>query len=104
MPDNDFPPLRQLRAFEAVARWQSMSGAAREINLSQPGVTQSIEALETQLEVRLFERQRSGCYITASGMILLPRVQAFFDQLRAAVEELAGGNPSASRQTQEMTR
>ena len=101
MPDNDFPPLRQLRAFAAVARLQSMSGAAREINLSQPGVTQSIEALERQLQVRLFERQRSGCYTTAAGTILLPRVQAFFDHLRAALEELAGGNPSAGRLVQE---
>jgi DNA-binding transcriptional LysR family regulator len=33
MPNNDFPSLRQLRAFEAAARLQSMSGAAREINL-----------------------------------------------------------------------
>jgi LysR family transcriptional regulator, regulator for genes of the gallate degradation pathway len=99
MPDNDFPPLRQLRAFEAVARLQSMSSAAREINLSQPGVTQSIEALENQLQVRLFERQRSGCYATALGTILLARVQAFFDHVRAALDELAGGHPSPSRQT-----
>src|SRR5437763_16814853 len=35
-------------------------------------------------------------------MILLPRVQAFFDHLRAAVEEVAGGNPSASRLAQEV--
>ena len=102
MPDNDFPPLRQLRAFEAVARLQSMSGAAREINLSQPGVTQSIEALEKQLQVRLFERQRSGCYTTVLGTILLPRVQAFFGHIRAALDELAGGHPSASRQTEEL--
>src|SRR5258708_3124370 len=98
MPDNDFPSLRQLRAFEAVARLQSMRGAAREINLSQPGVTQSIEALESQLKVHLFERQRSGCYATALGTILLPRVQAFFDHVRSALDELIGSHQSTSRQ------
>ena len=103
MPHNDFPSLRQLRAFEAVARLQSMSGAARDINLSQPGVTQSIEALERQLQVRLFERQRSGCYATALGTILLPRVQAFFDHVRSALEELTGGYQSPGRQILEMT-
>ncbi len=103
MPHYDFPSLRQLRAFEAVARLQSMSGAARDINLSQPGVTQSIEALERQLQVRLFERQRSGCYATALGTILLPRVQAFFDHVRSALEELTGGHQSPGRQILEMT-
>jgi DNA-binding transcriptional LysR family regulator len=74
-----------------------MSGAAREVNLSQPGVTQSIEALESQLKVRLFERQRSGCYATALGTILLPRVQAFFDHVRSALDELTGSSQSTSR-------
>jgi LysR family transcriptional regulator, regulator for genes of the gallate degradation pathway len=103
MPHDHFPPLRQLRAFEAVARLQSMSEAAREINLSQPGVTQSIEALESRLRVRLFERQRSGCYTTAPGTILLPRVQAFFDHVRSAVDELTGSHQSTSRQILETT-
>ena len=102
MPDNEFPSLRQLRAFEAVARLQSMSLAAGEINLSQPGVTQSIEALERALNVRLFERQRSGCYATALGAILFPRVQAFFGHVRSALDELAG-HQSTARQTLEMT-
>lgn len=100
---NDFPSLRQLRAFEAVARLQSMSRAAREINLSQPGVTQSVEALEGQLQVRLFERRRSGCYPTKFGAILLPRVQRFFGHLRSAFGELIGSNPAMSRQASDMT-
>jgi LysR family transcriptional regulator of gallate degradation len=104
MPDNDFPSLRQLRAFEAVARLQSMSVAAKEINLSQPGVTQSMEALESQMKIRLFERRRSGCYATALGAILLPRVQSFFEHVRSALGELTGSHPSTSRQTLDMTK
>ncbi len=103
MPHNDFPSLRQLRAFEAVTRLQSMSAAARDINLSQPGVTQSIEALERQLQVRLLDRQRSGCYPTALGAILLPRVQAFFDHIRSALEDLSGSHQPAERQILELT-
>jgi hypothetical protein len=38
------PSLRQLRTFEAVSRLESVSAAAREINLSQPGITQAIHA------------------------------------------------------------
>jgi LysR family transcriptional regulator, regulator for genes of the gallate degradation pathway len=103
MSYNDFPSLRQLRAFEAVARLQSMSGAAREINLSQPGVTQSVEALERELNGSLLQRRRSGCYPTKLGAILLPRVQCFFDQVRSAVGELIVSNPAMSRQTLDMT-
>jgi len=100
---HNFPSLRQLRAFEAVVRLQSMSGAAREINLSQPGVTQSVEALERQLKGRLLQRRRSGCYPTKLGTILLPRVQCFFDHVRSALGELIMSHPATNRQTLDMT-
>ena len=45
----EIPSLRQLRAFEAVARLESVSAAARDIHLSQPGVSQAIGALEKGL-------------------------------------------------------
>jgi DNA-binding transcriptional LysR family regulator len=92
----DLPSLQQLRAFEAVARLESVSGAAREINLSQPGVTQALGALETYLNAPLFVRRRSGCYATELGAVLLPRVRQFFDHLRSALNDT--GNASASRQ------
>jgi LysR family transcriptional regulator of gallate degradation len=100
---NEFPSLRQLRAFAAVAKLRSMSRAAREINLSQPGITQSVEALERQLKVRLFERRRSGCYATKFGEILLPRVQRFFDHVRSALGELIVSNPSMSGKVSDTT-
>jgi DNA-binding transcriptional LysR family regulator len=100
---SDFPSLRQLRAFEAVARLESMSRAARTINLSQPGVTQSVESLERELGLPLFERRRSGCYVTKFGTILLPRVERFFDHVRSALGELIVNNPAMSRQTADLT-
>src|SRR5450755_235042 len=45
MPPDDIPSVRQLRIFAAVAAAQSVSGAAKAVNLSQPGVTQSVRAL-----------------------------------------------------------
>jgi LysR family transcriptional regulator, regulator for genes of the gallate degradation pathway len=79
------PSVRQLRIFAAVAAAQSVSGAAKAVNLSQPGVTQSVRALEKRVGAELFERRGSGCYLTASGAILLPRIARFFDQLRLAL-------------------
>src|SRR5580704_1204532 len=94
----DIPSPRQLRAFEAVARLESVSSAAREINLSQPALTQSLRALEGELGLRLFDRRRSGCYATEFGAILLPRVRRFFDQIRSALSEPVIGTPFTSRQ------
>ena len=91
MLTSDIPSLRQLRAFEATARLGSVGAAAREVNVSQPGVTQALRALETRLGVRLFERSRSGCYITELGAILLPRVRRVFDHVRSGLKEPPGG-------------
>src|ERR1700761_7448220 len=94
----DIPSFRQLRAFEAVARLESVSSAAREVSLSQPALTQSLHALETRLRIRLFERRRTGCYATGLGTILLPRVQRFFDHIRSALSEPVIGAPFTGRQ------
>jgi DNA-binding transcriptional LysR family regulator len=90
--------VRQLRAFEAVSRLESVSAAAREVNLSQPGVTQAIHALEQQVNAHLFERRQTGCYITELGAVLVPRVQRFFEKLREALADL-GTTSSAGRQS-----
>jgi LysR family transcriptional regulator, regulator for genes of the gallate degradation pathway len=87
MPTDDIPSLRQLRIFAAVAVAQSVTGAANAVNLSQPGVTQSLHSLEQRLAAELFQRRGSGCYLTPSGEILLPRIQRFFGQLRLALAE-----------------
>ncbi|MGH6676264.1 MAG: LysR substrate-binding domain-containing protein, partial [Xanthobacteraceae bacterium] len=72
------------------ARLEGMSAAARKVNLSQPSVTQAIRALEKHLDVALFERRRSGCYVNELGAVLLPRVRRFFDHLQSALKECSG--------------
>lgn len=94
MPPDDIPSIRQLRIFVAVAAAQSVSGAARVVNLSQPGATQSLRALERRLGAELFERRGSGCYLTPGGAILLHRIQRFFDQLRVALGDAGAGAPA----------
>jgi LysR family transcriptional regulator of gallate degradation len=98
----EIPSLRQLRAFEAVARLESVSAAARDIHLSQPGVSQAIRALEDGLNTRLFERRRHGSYVTEFGAILLPRVRRFLEHLRSALTEATGNSP-AGRQSVDAT-
>ncbi|HPF35480.1 MAG TPA: LysR family transcriptional regulator [Candidatus Krumholzibacteria bacterium] len=60
-----------LEAFLAIIRQGTVHGAAREIGLSQTGVTQRIRALERDLGVTLFVRSRKGMRPTAEGEALV---------------------------------
>jgi DNA-binding transcriptional LysR family regulator len=96
---SDFPSLRQLRAFEAVVRQESIGAAARELGLSQPAVTQMVAQLEAALAVNLLERRRTGTYLTPLGSVLLPRVQRLFALIQAALCDPAIGASLSGRET-----
>nr|WP_233348328.1 MULTISPECIES: LysR family transcriptional regulator [unclassified Luteimonas] len=73
--------LKPLRAFCQVIRLGSVSRAAEALYVSQPAVTQQLQALERELGVRLFER---------SGRRLLPtrEGEALYELARPLVEGL----------------
>jgi LysR family transcriptional regulator of gallate degradation len=94
MKTRHLPSLRQLHVFEAVARHGSIGRAAALVNLSQPAVTQAIASLERRFGVALFERGRSGSYLTDFGKILLIRTERLFDFIRQGLRRLLGGHQS----------
>ena len=61
------PSISLLAAFEAVARTGSVTGAARELDLTQSAVSRQIKALEEQLGVELFLRERQTVRLTLAG-------------------------------------
>lgn len=74
-------PLKQLRAFCAVARNGSMTDAAEELYLSQSAVSLQVQALERALDTTLFERRGPHIQLTEEGGELLemarPLVEGF---------------------------
>ena len=50
--------LRQLNVFMAVARHCNLGQAAEELALTRAAVSQSLQELEKQLGVQLFDRKR----------------------------------------------
>ena len=68
-------PLKQYRAFCAVARNGKMVDAADELFLSQSAISLQIRALEEELETVLFERRGPHIQITPQGAKLLEMVR-----------------------------
>lgn len=65
--------LRQLRHLVTLARRSSYARAAEELGLSQSALSRSIQALEAQLGMRLFDRDRAGVAPTPQGRMAVER-------------------------------
>lgn len=86
----ELPPLTWLRAFEAAARRGSITGAAQELNLTQPAVSHQIKSLEEHLGFRLFERHARRIELSELGLAYMPAVRQAFSQLSAATGGIFG--------------
>ena len=57
------PPLNAIKAFEAAARHESFTRAAEELCVTQGAVSHQVKALEAELAVKLFNRERQRLII-----------------------------------------
>lgn len=82
------PSLNALKAFEAGARHESFTKAAQELCVTQGAVSQQVKALEDELGLRLFRRERQRLVITDAGRSYLEVVRDAFDRLATGTEHL----------------
>jgi len=81
--------LRQLRAFLHVANSRHFGRAATALKITQPALTQRIQALERELRVQLFERSAREVHLTAAGNVLLPYANTLIQVEDSALRDLA---------------
>jgi len=82
------PSLNALRSFDAAARHQSFTRAAEELCVTQGAVSHQVKALEAELGVKLFNRERTGLVITSAGRDYLTVVRDAFDRIALGTEQL----------------
>ncbi len=77
--------LRHLRYFIAVAEQRSFSRAAAALDTAQPSLSQQIRALEDEIGVELFSREKRQIALTTAGEAFLVEARALVAQLDVAV-------------------
>ena len=79
--------LRHLRYFVAVAEEGSLLTAAqRRLHTSQPSLSRQIRDLESEVGVKLLERQARGVALTAAGRVFLDHARLALLQVEAAID------------------
>lgn len=80
--------LHHLRDFVAVARSGGIRSAARELKLSQPAISKSIQLLEQELGAPLFRRGVRGSVLNDYGRAFLVRAEAAMHELDRGRDEV----------------
>lgn len=74
--------------FYTVARCRNISGAAKQLYISQPAISKAVSRLEKQLDTTLFIRSSRGVRLTPEGEILYEQLHNAFASIRAGEEQL----------------
>jgi len=85
---NKVMTLQQLRDFLAIVEHGSLRGAARAREVSQAGLTRSLQKLEAELGLSLLVRTSQGVSLTAYGEHLLSYAQQILASCERVTEDL----------------
>lgn len=83
------PPLGPLPAFVTAAKYQSMTKAAQELNLTHGAVSRAIQQLEYHFGFPLFDRRNRRIYLTEKGAFLADKISGQLSALQESCEQAA---------------
>ena len=90
----NLPPLNALKAFEASARLQSITLAAKELHVTHGAVSRQVKQLEEHLGITLLSKDGRGIKLTDAGMRLYQSSHEAFNLIHQACLDI-------KRQTQQ---
>jgi LysR family transcriptional regulator, nitrogen assimilation regulatory protein len=88
--------IRSLTHFQKVAELGSITRAAADLDMAQPGLSRDIALLERELGTKLFTRQARGMQLTEAGRILQQRALALIRQIGDLREDIAAESSAPS--------
>lgn len=84
--------FRVLQYFLAVAREQSISGAADYLHLSQPTLSRQLKDLEEEFGKQLFIRGNRKITLTEEGMLLRKRAEEITELVKKTEDEISASD------------
>ena len=78
------PSTSMLSAFDAAARTGSFTAASEELQLTQGAISRQVSALESQLEVALFNRVGKTIQLTEEGRTYAQEIHRALQAIRNA--------------------
>lgn len=84
---------RKLEYFVAVAQAGSFTRAAERLHVAQPAISKSVQKLEEELQLTLFDRSEKSAALTPEGRALLEHALSILGRIQEArkeMEELRG--------------
>ncbi|MGN0732635.1 MAG: LysR family transcriptional regulator [Emergencia sp.] len=79
--------INQLKYFVSAAYYRSFTQAAECHHMTQTAVTQQIKALEEELDVTLFNRQKRPVELTPAGAVFYREARAVLERIDGAVSK-----------------
>lgn len=81
------PEMEQLRCLIAFAQHGTLSAAAKELHISQPSLSRSMQALEHDLQVLLFERTKNKMSLNENGKYAVEHARRILAEVETMVEQ-----------------
>lgn len=81
--------IGQLEYIVEVAKMKSLTKTSQSLHVTQSALSQSITQLETELDVRIFERTRTGAIPTEIGANIVKKADKILENLQELKEEAA---------------
>lgn len=80
--------LKALENFAVIAKYENITKAAAELHMAQPPLTRQLRALEQELGVELFTRDKKRLHITAEGRLFKQQCEQVFELLEKSREQV----------------